>query len=181
MIFKNNKKLANENAQDVKSIEERAQEIKQESKKNLITFIVCFALTIVLVFTVTRFYVIDKVNGESMNPTYSDGQWLILKKYGFDDITNGDVIVFKMPDKITYIKRVIAKPGDKIEIKGLKVLVNDTVLEEKYTAKHSKETFIGPLEIPEGYYFCMGDNRDNSHDSRAYGLVSKKKIIGIIQ
>lgn len=90
---------------------------------------------------------------------------------------------------IAYIKRVIGMPGDKLEVKtgtdgDYHVFINGKQLEEPYILSEedyiacSEDMFCGPIEIPEGHYFMMGDNRGNSQDSRFWGLLPKERMIG---
>lgn len=123
------------------------------------------------------------VNGLSMYPTLEDKDFLVMNKITTNNITNGDIIVFdttpdaKYKEKIYYIKRVIAKEGDRLVIKDGKVIVNDVELKENYTDGSVTEGDID-ITIPQGKYFVLGDNRDGSSDSRVFGLVSHENIVG---
>lgn len=93
----------------------------------------------------------------------------------------GDIISFAYPDneEENYLKRVIALPGETIEGKDGEIYIDGTLLEEDYIKEKSYEDF-GPYTVPENCYFCMGDNRNNSWDSRywQHKFVSKDKIVG---
>ena len=103
--------------------------------------------------------------------------------YLFSDPERGDVVIFKYPDdeSILYVKRVIGLPGDTVEIKDGGVYINgsDEPLEEDYI-RDITEGDYGPYEVPEGCYFMMGDNRNNSLDSRFWNnkFVEEDKILG---
>ena len=95
----------------------------------------------------------------------------------------GDVIVFKYPNspEVAYVKRLIGMPGDKVEMKGRTIYINDQPLDEPYTRYYEPESLyahFGPKQIPAGEYFAMGDNRDNSQDSRYWGNVPRDYILG---
>jgi signal peptidase I len=105
------------------------------------------------------------------------------KIFPYKELKRGDVIVFKFPQNpdVAYVKRLIGLPGDHLEMIGRTLYINDKPLTEKYTqyidAGSAYEHF-GPYDIPEGQYFAMGDNRDNSQDSRYWGTVPRDHIIG---
>ena len=103
----------------------------------------------------------------------------------------GDIIVFKFPldEKKDFIKRVIGLPGEKIEIRHQQVYINDEPLNEPY-AQHTEPASmdslmprddLGPLLIPDGHVFVMGDNRENSHDSRFWNTLNLDKVRGKAQ
>jgi signal peptidase I len=108
------------------------------------------------------------------------------------DIRRGDIVVFKYPDEPErdFIKRVIGLPGDTLELRNKKVYVNGQPLDEPYVhflqaARDSQEVTsfdvrerYGPVQVPEGQYFVMGDNRDNSQDSRYWGFLPRGHIKG---
>jgi signal peptidase I len=109
------------------------------------------------------------------------GFWSKLLPY--KDPQHGDVIVFKYPNspEVAYVKRLIGMPGDKIEMIGRTVYVNGKGLKENYTQYIDPDSVyqrFGPYYVPEGGYFAMGDNRDNSQDSRFWGFVPRDYIIG---
>ncbi|CAI2717427.1 signal peptidase I [Nitrospina watsonii] len=103
----------------------------------------------------------------------------------------GDIIVFKYPldESKDFIKRVIGLPGEKLEVRHQQVYINDRRLEEPYahhTEPPSLERIperddVGPVMIPEGHVFVMGDNRENSHDSRKWGFLDLDKVRGKAQ
>lgn len=123
------------------------------------------------------------VEGSSMEPNFHTGQMLIVSRlvYMFGSPQRGDVIVFQFPGNLTddYIKRIIGVPGDTVVIENGKVSVNGAPLNEPYIAKDSGLTpFKGRWVVPADSYFMMGDNRGHSSDSRSWGLLPKKDIIG---
>lgn len=129
---------------------------------------------------VTRIFVLIRVNGSSMSPTYESGEVIFL--YQTKDIEAGDTIGFYYGGNI-FLKRVIGTEGDVIEIdqKG-NVYVNDELLDEPYLAKKDlgKCELEFPYRIPKGMYFVLGDNRAVSLDSRirSIGCVQSDQIVG---
>jgi len=96
---------------------------------------------------------------------------------------HGDVIVFKYPlnPEVAYVKRLIGMPGDKVEMIGHTIYINEKPIKETYTQYIDPGSIyerFGPYYVPEGQYFAMGDNRDNSQDSRFWGPVPRGHIIG---
>lgn len=121
------------------------------------------------------------VEGTAMMPTFNNGDKLLMDKK-VSDLKRGDVIIFLFPKdrKKSYIKRIIGLPGETIEIREGKVYINGQVLDEPYVDEsynQQKATFP-PRLIPEYNYFVLGDNRDNSSDSRYWGTVDKELIKG---
>lgn len=153
----------------------------------------------VLVFAVSIFLFVylllvqpHKIKGNSMDPNFHDGEFLLTDKvtYRFGEPTRGDVVVFEAPpynddNKEEYIKRIIALPGDTVKVEGTKVFLNGQQLdEEEYldqTVITSPGTFAlegREVTVPAGQYFVMGDNRPHSFDSRSFGFIEKGKITG---
>jgi signal peptidase I len=122
-----------------------------------------------------------RVESISMQPTLFEGNFVVVNKlaYRTGDPGRGDIIVFYYPPdpkQEPYIKRVIGLPGDRIHIEEGKVFVNDALLEEPYV--HVPTNRGGDWSVPAGALFVMGDNRNNSSDSRAWGMVPLNNVIG---
>ncbi len=144
--------------------------------KSLIPYVV-----IIIVVVLIRSFIVTPVavDGDSMNPNLVDGQILFLKKYD-KSIERFDVVVLNYGDD-RLVKRVIGLPGEYVEYKESKLYVNDIEINEPMIEEETidfKLEYLGYEVIPDGYYFVVGDNRDNSKDSRIIGLVSKDDIIG---
>jgi len=118
----------------------------------------------------------------SMEPTLTVHDRIIVNKivYRFSEPDRGDIVVFKYPRDPSrdFVKRLIGKPGDKVEIKNSRVYVNGSEIPEKYLPaglKYPNQTFS---PVPENQYLMLGDNRENSQDSRYWGTLPRENIIG---
>lgn len=129
-----------------------------------------------------------KIKGDSMQPNFPDGEYLLTDKvsYRFGEPQRGDIIVFRAPtnNNDEYIKRIIGLPGEIVEIQKGRVFVDGKELSETYldpTITTDAGAFLAEGEsakVPEDQYFVLGDNRDFSSDSRAWGFVPSDKITG---
>ena len=134
-------------------------------------------LIIILIVILVRTYIVTpvRVNGTSMVPTLKGGEVMLLNKLGRVD--RFDIVVVKLPQEDeTIIKRVIALPGESIEISNHKIYVNDAELEDKYG--YGVTYNIDKIALKDDEYFVLGDNRAISLDSRAFGPVKKTAIKG---
>jgi signal peptidase I len=135
---------------------------------------------------VTFGFQVARVEGLSMAPTLDDQDRLIVNKlvYRLTSPRRSDIVMLYYPlnpDK-SFVKRVIAEEGDQVRIVDGRVYVNDVPLPDDYVPEeYRSHDDWGPQVIPEGYYFVMGDHRNNSSDSRHWGMVPKKYIIGKVQ
>ncbi len=122
------------------------------------------------------------VEGRSMYPTLHETERLMVNKlvYRIDEPKPGDVVVFEFEPGRDFIKRVIGIEGDKIEIRSGRVYINDQLLNEPYLLEDLELYDYGPVEVPQGYLFLMGDYRQNSMDSRdpRVGFVSEENLKG---
>ena len=169
-------------------------------QKLLLEYLEALAVALVLAFVIRTFVVqAFKIPSGSMLDTLLIGDHLLVNKFLYgtripftdkvvmplEDPQRGDVIVFEFPEDTTkdFIKRIIGVPGDVIEMKEKVLVRNGETLVEPYI-KHTdsglqqRRDNFGPITVPAGKYFVMGDNRDESYDSRFWGFVDKDKIRG---
>jgi len=128
-----------------------------------------------------------EVIGNSMHPTYQNGEYLMANKlvYRFKEPQRGDVIIFKYSDTQDFIKRIIGLPGDKVMLKDGHIYINDKLVDESSYLSNSIYTNGGEflhegetITVPEGQYFVCGDNRPHSSDSRTFGPIPIENIKG---
>jgi signal peptidase I len=124
-----------------------------------------------------------RVQGTSMEPLLLDGERIVVNKlvYRFQPIERGDVVVFWYPrdPAVSFIKRVVGLPGDLVEIRSGRLLVNGVPARESYLPESFRDAdSYPPTEVRKGYYFVLGDHRRSSNDSRSWGEVPEKYIYG---
>ncbi len=162
-----------------------------------------FIAIIIALFIRTFIVQAFKIPSGSMIPTLQIGDWLLVNKfiYGIKipltrktlipvkEPQRGDIVVFIYPMDRTkdFIKRVIGVAGDVIEIRNKKIYINGSPFDDTYgvftdslilpRSMQPRDNF-GPVKVPEGHIFAMGDNRDNSYDGRFWGFVNLKDVVG---
>lgn len=121
-----------------------------------------------------------RVDGFSMRPTLEDGEFVLVSKlsYKLGEFKRGDIIVFHFPlnPKEELIKRVIGLPGDHVVVEGNQVYVNGQLSNETYIAQ--APLYSGEWTVAEGHLFVLGDNRNNSNDSKDWGLLPQENVVG---
>jgi signal peptidase I len=151
--------------------------MKSFLREVLITAVMAIVIFFAVQSTLQTFVVV----GGSMQPTFDDGQRLLVNKmiFNFAPPNRGDVIIFEPPSgqRVDYIKRVIGVPGDTVEVRQGVVYVNGTRLTEPYI-KSVPSYSMGPETIPNDNYFVLGDNRGNSNDSHNGWVVPKQNLVG---
>ena len=177
----------------------------EKKKKSIVReYVEAFATAIILALIIRAFIIqAFKIPSGSMEPTLLVGDHILVNKFIYGThipFTNDvvlplrspkqkDVVVFEYPrdESIDFIKRVIGRPGDKVQIVNKQVYINGTALKEPYAyhgdpevlpATESPRDNFGPIVVPKGDYFMMGDNRDFSNDSRFWGFVKRDLILG---
>jgi signal peptidase I len=175
-------------------MEPQRVEFKKSTAREYYESIVITA--IIALFATTFVVQAFKIPTGSMESNLLIGDHLLVNKFAYGQysgplakvlpykqLKRGDVIVFKYPNspEVAYVKRLIGLPGEKVEMVGRTVYINDKPLQENYT-QYIEPTSLydryGPFYVPEGKYFAMGDNRDNSQDSRFWGYVPRDHIVG---
>lgn len=146
-------------------------------------------LVAVVIAGLVRLYVIQSyyIPSGSMLPTLQIGDRILVDKLSYDlhGFHIGDIVVFKKPAADTgspqihdLVKRVIGLPGQRISAHNGQVYINGKLLPEPFLPKSALTYHLAPEVIPKGYIYVMGDNRDNSKDSRFFGPISEKLVIG---
>lgn len=176
--------VAEESRSDTENV---AQLAESEQRPQQPTSVVVREIIETLLLTLFIFWIVNtatgryRVQGHSMLPTLHEGEYLIINKlsYYLEQPSRGDIIVLHFPRDRSreYIKRVIGVPGDEIEISNNIVKVNGVPLQEPYT--NGAPTYRDARwTVPEGHYFVMGDNRNNSSDSRSWSFLPRGDIVG---
>ena len=142
------------------------------------------SITVLFCFFIVTFVAQPvRVQGASMQPRIEDNERILVNKfiYRFQGVERGDVVVFYYPREpsVSYIKRVIGLPGDRVEIRAGSVLVNGATLEEPYLLSEYRDRYDMPeATVERGHFFVMGDHRSSSMDSRSFGSVPEKYVYG---
>jgi signal peptidase I len=142
-----------------------------------------YLFIIIMVFLIRAFVVTPvRVNGASMQPTLYDGDYLILEKLN-PRLNRFDIIVLNYKEE-KLVKRIVGLPGEHVKYEDNQLYINGELVKENIP---NLETFnfelqsLGVDEIPNNYYFVMGDNRENSTDSRYIGLIKEEDIVGKVR
>lgn len=170
---------------EVENIDEKGQK-KEKGKMNpVLEWVLIIVIAVAAALFINNVIIINSyVPSGSMESTIMTGSRMfgLRVTYWFSDPQRGDIIVFKYPDDPSqdFVKRVIGLPGDTVEIKQGVTYVNGEVLDEPYLNETPAKLDFGPYEVPEGCYFVMGDNRNNSNDSRKWKntYVPRDYILG---
>lgn len=159
--------------------------MNEEGRKELISWVKSVAIALVLAVLIRQFlYTPVTVSGQSMEPTFEHDNRIVITK--IHKIDRSDLIVFHSPfSEDDLIKRVIGLPGDVVIMKDDQLYINGERYEEEYVEANKEKIHEGQrltdnfeVEVPEGHYYVLGDNRLNSTDSRMIGFIDRKSIVG---
>ena len=177
-----------DNKKEKKSEKESKKPEEINIVKELLSLIIYIGLVVLLCYFVINFVGCrSRVDGSSMNPTLEDGDnlWVDKLSYRFGNPKRFDVIIFNYDEDTTYVKRIIGLPGETVRIdQDGHIFINDQLLKEDYGKEVILPTNLGrasqPVVLGEDEYFVLGDNRNNSKDSRSadVGVVHGKDFVG---
>lgn len=153
-------------------------------RKEIFEWVLTIAAAVMVALFINNFIIVNAtVPTSSMEKTIMTNDRVIGLRFAYhsSEPERGDIIIFRFPDDedILYIKRIIGMPGDTVEIHDGGVYIDGSLLDEPYL-KVTTEGEFGPYTVPEGHYFMMGDNRNNSADSRYWDntFLEREKIVG---
>jgi len=177
------------NQQEVTRTQADLPEVKNDSTENSFWEIARFAIIALIIVLPVRWFIAQPfiVSGASMQDTFHDKEYLIVDQlsYRFEEPSRGDVIIFRYPNDPSkyFIKRIIALPGETINISGTSVQIQNDEHPEGFTldepyAQPGESNRPQSLTLGSEEYFVMGDNRDHSSDSRTWGTLDRDAIVG---
>ena len=159
-------------------------QVEKKPKKSAIREMMESVVIAVLLAVIIRLFILEPfyIPSGSMEPTLMVGDRIIVSKvtYHLRDPKPGDIVVFKYPEDPSrnFVKRLFAVGGDTIEIKDSVLYINNQPVPEPYLPAGLKFADYGPEKVPLNHYFMMGDNRNNSDDSRVWGFLDRNLIVG---
>ena len=152
----------------------------QNMRRFFLDIVETLVLAVILFVGINAVSARVRVDGFSMRPTLEDGEFVLVSKltYMFGDFERGDIIVFHFPldPSEELVKRIIGLPGDNILVKDQQVYVNGQLLDEPYI--NQAPLYSGSWTVPEGHLFVLGDNRNNSNDSKDWDMLPQGNVVG---
>jgi len=166
--------------QPTQPIPQTAAQEQMHWKRFILDMFETVGLAVILFLTINTLSARVRVDGFSMLPTLQDGEFVLVNKlaYRFGTPARGDIIVFGSTTvaNLDLVKRVIGLPGDKVEVRNGKLILNGQALNEAYI--NAAPNYSGVWKVPDGYLFVLGDNRNDSSDSHQWGYLPQQNIIG---
>ena len=171
-----------------KKVRDKKEKTKKSMKQEIFEWVMVFVVAAALAFVVRTFiFEPVRVDGSSMLNTLTDSDFMIATKFDYllGDPERFDIVICDYPntdDGMYRVKRVIGLPGETIELRAGELYVNGEHVAQDFDMTEN-ETYFGPLTVPEGCYFVMGDNRNNSKDSRSpmVGPLKRSEIKGHVR
>ena len=159
-------------------------EKKNSTKREILSWVICLVSAFVIAMALRTFvFELVRVDGDSMLPTLTTDERLFVEKISKlseDGLNIGDIIIVHYPgeDNKSYVKRIVGLPGDKLKVENGKLWRNGVLIQENYTLDSRMNYDFEEYIVPEDSYFVMGDNRNDSMDSRVVGSISRSEIVG---
>lgn len=165
---------------------EKKQKRKKTVGREILEWVLTLGMALVLALLI-RSYIFEpvRVDGNSMLNTLKDGEYMIATKFDYlssDSPKRFDIAIVHYPGRgsTNFVKRIVGLPGETLELRHGELYINGEPVPQNFDHTPSISSF-GPVTVPQGAYFVMGDNRDNSNDSRAVGPLTRDMIKGHVQ